>query len=244
MPWSVPRPVQADPAAVIRAAATLAAGAFREGAAFPAVVGLPVAVALRGAGDGDFESGPAAYYQSDPRRGGKVLWRDRLRARANLDAGRSIADFYRCRHCARAALAAHRVYLDDRCPHSLAAGDRVSGTGDVAMSPARAGRTDAAEGAPRRRLSARHGAVRQPRPRKQQDPVGGPYFCFTRGALRTNYRRYRYCRTRAAGSLAGSRGRLDCPHAKWPCGRRLHCRDRYVRGGASAAFSPDLAGPQ
>ena len=113
-------------AAVIRAAATLAAGAFREGVAFPAAVVLPVAAALRGAGDGDFERGPAAYYQSDPRRGGKVLWRDRLRARANLDAGGSIADFYRCRHCARAALAAHRVYLDDRCPHSLAAGDHRS----------------------------------------------------------------------------------------------------------------------
>src|SRR5215470_5437366 len=188
MRWSVPRPVPADTAAVIRAVATLAAGAFREEAAFPAVVGLPVAVALRGAGDGDFERGRGTYHQGDPRRGSKILWRDRLRARANLDAGGSITDFYRCGHRARAALAAHRVYLDDRCPHSVAAGDLLPGAGDVAVSPARAGRSDAAQGAPRRRLSARDGAVRQPRSRTQQDPVGSAYFCFTRGALRPNYR--------------------------------------------------------
>ena len=115
----------------------------------------------------------AAYYRSDPRRGGKDVGRDRLRAGANLDAGRGICRFL--------SLPSLRSLL----PWLLAAFtsmtvvrilslqvDRVSGTGDVAMSAARAGRTDAAEGAPRRRLSARHGAVRQPRHRKQQDPVG------------------------------------------------------------------------
>src|SRR4029078_6400650 len=113
---------------------TLVAVAFREVVAFPAAAGRPAAVALRGAGDVDFERGPGPHHQSDSRRGGKDVRRDRLRPRAHVSAGGSIADFHLSSYRTRAALAAHRIYSDERRPHSVIAGDHLPGAGDVAVS--------------------------------------------------------------------------------------------------------------
>ncbi len=145
--------------------------------------------------------------------------------------------FHRRGYRACAALAAHGLYRDDGLPHSVVAGDRLPGAGDVALPATGARCIDAAQGSPCCRLSPRHGAVHQPRPRSQQKSVRDPHFCFSRGALCPHYCRHRDRRAGAPEPMAGSRRRLDRPHAQWPYCRGVHRRDRHVRGGACKAFS-------
>ena len=148
------------------------AAVLRVAAAFPEAAARRAAAGLRGAGDEYFERRSRAHRERHPCCRGENLGRDRLRAGADVIPRDGVADLYRGGSRAGDALVADGFHGDDGLPNSVAAGRRIFRALIFALPAARAGRADAAQGAPRHRLSRRHGAVHQPWDRAKQGSSG------------------------------------------------------------------------